>query len=338
MRNKVSLKDIAQKVGVSTAAVSYALNKEKEGKVSDEMAAKIRATAKELNYQPNQIAKSLKIGRTNTLGLIIADVSNPFFATIARVVEDEAKAHGYTVVFGSSDEKAERSWDLINVLANRQVDGLIIAPSEASEDQILYLKEQKIPFVLIDRYYPDIPSSFVVLDNYKAAYDAVFHLIENGRKRVGMLAYKTNLYHMQERKRGYQEALQAAELPVGKSLLKEVKHDDTKNGVKAAIDAMLASPEGLDALFFATNTLAIHGLKYIDSLNLKVPTDLAIVSFDEGEAFDFYYCPLTHIKQPVDEIGKEAVQLLLDQMSSSNGRIGQIHFEPELIIRQSSGA
>ncbi len=332
------MKDIAQKVGVSTAAVSYALNKGKEGKVSDEMAAKIRAAAKELNYQPNQIAKSLKMGRTNTLGLILADVSNPFFSSIARVIEDEAKEHGYTVIFGSSDEKPERSWDLINVLLNRQVDGVIIVPSESSEEQILYLKEQKVPFVLIDRYFPEIPSSFVALDNHRAAYEAVMHLARMGRRRIGMLAYKTNLYHMQERKRGYQEALLDVGLTMSKNWLKEVKYGDIKNGVKNAIDGMLSNGEPIDALFFATNTLAINGLKYIDKLKLKVPDDLAIVSFDEGEAFDFYYCPLTYVRQPVYEIGKGAVQLLLDQIESSNGRIGQIQFDPELIIRKSSGA
>lgn len=337
MRNKVSLKDIAQKVGVSTAAVSYALSNDKEGKVSEQMAARIKAAARELNYQPNQIAKSLKIGRTNTFGLVIADVSNPFFATIARVVEDEAKKHGYTVIFGSSDEKPERSWDLINVLLNRQVDGMIIVPSEDSEEQILYLKEQKIPFVLIDRYFPEIPSSFVAIDNYKAAYDAVTHLAKAGRNRIGMLAYNTSLFHMQERKRGYREALRDSGLFFSDSWLHEVKHGDTKNGVKAAIDGMLLPVEAVDALFFATNTLAINGLKYIDSLNLKVPHDLAIVSFDEGEAFDFYYCPLTFVRQPVVELSKAAVQLLLNQVSGSDGKVGQVQLNPELVIRKSSG-
>jgi len=337
MRNKVSLKDIALKVGVSTAAVSYALSAGKEGKVSEEVANRIKAAAKELNYQPNQIAKSLKMGRTNTIGLIIADVSNPFFANIARVVEDEAKKHDYTVIFGSSDEKYERSCDLINVLLNRQVDGLIVVPTEASEDQILYLKEQKVPFVLIDRYFPEISSSFVAIDNFKAAYDAVMHLAAAGRKRIGMLAYKTNLFHMQERERGYQQALRDSGLSLSKSWLKEVKQSDIKNGMKAAIDEMLSTGDAVDALFFATNTLAINGLKYIDSLNLKVPDDLAIVSFDEGEAFDFYYCPLTFVRQPVIDLGKRSVQLLLDQMSGSNGRISQVLFEAELVIRKSSG-
>ncbi|MBF9255722.1 substrate-binding domain-containing protein [Pontibacter sp. 172403-2] len=337
MRNKVSLKDIAQKVGVSTAAVSYALSTGKEGKVSEEVANRIKAAAKELNYQPNQIAKSLKMGRTNTLGLIIADVSNPFFATIARVVEDEANKHGYTVIFGSSDECPERAWDLINVLLNRQVDGLIIVPSEASEEQILYLKDQKVPFVLIDRYFPEISSSFVAINNYKAAYDAVMHLAKAGRKRIGMLAYKTSLFHMQERKRGYQEALRDSGLSPDENWLKEVRHGDIKNEVKTAVEEMLASDDAIDALFFATNTLAINGLKYIDSLKLKVPDDLAIVSFDEGEAFDFYYCPLTFVRQPVVELGNKSVQLLLAQMSGSDGGISQVHLDPELVIRKSSG-
>src|SRR5690606_5499858 len=128
--------------------------------------------AAELNYQPNQIAKSLKSGKSFTIGLIVADISNPFFANIARTIEDEAKKDNYTVIFGSSDENAEKSKDLIDVLVKRQVDGFIIAPTENSETQIEYLIKANIPFVLIDRYFPGIESNYVVTDNHQAAYDA----------------------------------------------------------------------------------------------------------------------------------------------------------------------
>ena len=153
MTKRVSLKDIAKKAGVSTATVSYVLSKKENSGISAEVSEKIKKIAEELDYRPNQIAKSLQSGKTLTIGLILADISNPFFAHIARIIEDEAKKHDYTVIFGSSDENASKSRDLIQFLTNRQVDGFIIAPAEDSEKDIKLLKKQNIPFVLIDRFF-----------------------------------------------------------------------------------------------------------------------------------------------------------------------------------------
>jgi LacI family transcriptional regulator len=339
MKKKISLKDIAQKIGVSTALVSYVLNdKEKESRVGKEMAAKIRKTAKELNYQPNQIARSLKSGKTNTIGLILADIANPFFSQIARVIEDEAKKNNYTVIFGSSDENLEKSKDLINVLLNRQVDGFIIAPSEGSEDQIKYLKKYNIPFVLIDRYFPGIETNHIAIDNYKASYEAVNHLINTGHKRIGMIAYKTKLFHMQERMRGYLDAMGDNNLLVDTKWLKEAKHDILKEDVENIVDELVTSENGVDALFFATNTLAIHGLKHIDRRGLKVPENIGIICFDQGDAFDFYYCPLTYINQPIAELGRGAIQLLLRDIAEKPEEVKKVCLEAKLVIRESCGA
>jgi LacI family transcriptional regulator len=338
VKKKVSLKDIAQQAGVSIALVSYVLNnKEKESRVGKEMAAKIRQIAQELDYQPNQIAKSLKSGKTYTIGLIVADISNPFFATLARIIEDEAKKNHYTVIFGSSDEKADKAWDLIHVLINRQVDGFIMVPSEAAEEQVRYLKKQNIPLVLIDRYFPEIPSSYLAIDNFRAAYDACTRLIQTGHTRIGMMAYRTKLFHMQERIRGYQEALRDQGLPSDVNRLREARYSHVQDDVAALINELTAPEVASDALFFATNTLAINGLKHINRLRLRVPTDLAIVSFDEGEAFDFYYCPLTYVQQPVADMGKGAVQLLLEMMTNKNTSARSVLLDAQLIVRQSCG-
>ncbi len=164
---KVSLKDIAQEAGVSTALVSYVLNgKEREARVGEVIAKRIKEIAKTLDYQPNHLAKSLRSGKTHTLGLLIADISNPFFANIARVVEDESKRNGYTVIIGSCDENAKNSWDLLTVLINRQIDGFIIVSCEKSENQVQYLKDKNIPFVLLDRHFPEIQTDFVATNNY----------------------------------------------------------------------------------------------------------------------------------------------------------------------------
>jgi LacI family transcriptional regulator len=334
---KTSLKDIAQKAGVSTALVSYVLNgKEKESRVGHEIAQKIKQIAAELHYQPNHLAKSLRSGKTHTIGLIIADISNPFFANIARVVEDEAKHNGYTVIIGSSDENAGKSRDLLNVLINRQVDGFIIVSAENSEEQIHYLKDKNIPFVLLDRYFPEIPTDFVSTDHYKASYDACSHLIRNGYQRIGMIAYDSQMFHMQERIRGYKDSLRDTNRNFQKSWLKEVRINTIENGVKAAIDEMLAADRPVDAILFATYSLAINGLKYINELRLNVPADLAIVSFGQAEVFELYYCPITYLKQPIVLLGQTAVELLVKKLKNNLNEPAQILMKAELVERASS--
>lgn len=334
---KVSLKDIAQQAGVSTALVSYVLNgKEKESRVGPEMAATIRQIADELNYQPNYLAKSLRSGKTQTIGLIIADISNPFFANIARIVEDEAKKNGYTVIIGSSDEDAGKSWDLLNVLLNRQVDGFIIVSSENTEEQIHYLKNRNVQFVLLDRYFPDIPTDYVALNNHEAAYEAGSHLIQGGYPNVGMIAYRSGQFHMRERIRGYRDALRDNDVPFQPNWLAEVEFNRVDEEVRAGIDQMLASDRAVDALIFATYRLAISGLKYINEQGLKVPDDLAIVSFGQAEAFDLYYCPITYLQQPMEALGKAAVDLLIRKLQHRPDEPKQVLMEAQLIARNSS--
>ncbi|WP_422079345.1 LacI family DNA-binding transcriptional regulator [Ulvibacterium sp.] len=333
---KVSLKDIAKEVGVSIATVSYVISKGKDSRVSEAMSAKIREVAKRLNYQPNIIAQSLKSGTTNTIGLILADISNPFFANIARVVEDEATKFNYTVIFGSSDERTDKSKQLIDFLSSRQVDGFIIVPSEGSEQQIIDLKKQNIPVVLIDRFFPEISTDYVIIDNYKAAYSGVGELIESGHRKIGMLAYASTLFHMEERIRGYKTALKNNDLRFEPHWLEKIEYSNIKEQIEQAIDTMLGGDDPVDSLFFATNTLAIYGLKYLEKLQLKIPDDIAMVSFDEGEAFDFYYCPLTHIRQPLEEMAKNAVRSLANRIENPDSPIQGIYLSAEVVVRKSS--
>lgn len=335
MKKKVSLKDIAKEVGVSIATVSYVLSKRKNSRVSDQMTERIEQVAKKLNYQPNQIAKSLRSGKTYTIGLIVADVSNPFFANIARIIEDEASKFNYNVIFGSSDEKAEKSLHLIQFLSNRQVDGFIIAPSEGSESQIKDLKEQHIPFVLIDRCFPEIPTNYVIIDNFKASYNAVNRLISTGNKKIGMIAYANTLYHMKERIRGFKTAMEENGVSVASEWLKTINFSNMKTEVETAIDSLLSGENSVESIFFATNTLAIHGLKYINELNLKVPDNVTIVSFDQGEAFDFYYCPLTYVKQPLVALGENAVRILVEQIANPEIKEQKKYLNAELVVRES---
>lgn len=329
MKKRVSLKDIASLVGVSTALVSYVLNNKKEGRISKEVAAKIKQAAIDLNYQPNQIARSLKAQKTFTIGLIVADIANPYSSQIARIIEDEAQKNGYSVIFGSSDESAEKTLKLIMLLLNRQVDGFIIALPEHSENILKYLQGIGIPFVLIDRYYPDIETNYVSIDNYKAASEGVQHLIDNGRRQIGVISYSTSLCHLIERAKG------ATDLVRNKSLEAKVRIDQIEADVKSAIDKFLNLEQGVDALFFATNLLTISGLKYMNELQIKVPEQIAVVGFDETDAFDLFYAPVTYVKQPMQKLGYEALKLLLETMENPETK-NAVVLDTELVIKKSS--
>ncbi len=335
MRKNISLKDIAQKVGVSTALVSYVLNDKKTGRISKEIAAKIKATAIELNYRTNHIARSLKTNKTFTIGLVVADISNPFFSTLARIIEDKAESKGYSVLFGSSDESAEKSMKLSNLLLNHQVDGLIISPSDKGEAQIDYLQNIEIPFVLIDRYFINKRTNYIAIDNFKASYSITQHLLATERKRIGFVTFKSSLITITERKRGYLSALSEGGVQLDDRWIREVAINNSKVEVEQALDEMLQPEEQIDAVLFTTNTLSTHALKYLNTLPIEIPSDLAIASFDASDASDLFYAPVTHMKQPLQQMASMATDLLFEMMENKD-LIKQINLEAELVVRKST--
>ncbi|GAB3020019.1 LacI family DNA-binding transcriptional regulator [Niabella terrae] len=311
MAKRVSIKDIAEEVGVSTALVSYVLNgKEKQARIGQEMVKKVKTVAARLNYQPNLIARGLKFGKTKTLGLIVADISNPFFSSLARIIENEAKKHGYTVIFGSSDEQLEKSQVLIDTLLNRQVDGLIIAPVEGSQEQIARIRNSNVPVVLIDRGLDELPTHRVTIDNYQSVFKAVKLLVKNGYQRIGMMAYDSNLTHMQDRVRGYRDALKAEGLPAGSKLLVRLSYEHSAADISSALEALIRQKK-IDAIVLATNSISLHALRAINNLGIQVPTELGVVCFDESDVYDFFYTPITYIKQDLKTIGETAVEIMI---------------------------
>ena len=333
---KISLKDIAAAVGVSTALVSYVLNNKKEGRINKAVAQRIRDTALKMNYRTNHIARSLKINKTNTIGLILADISNPFSAALARSIEDAADKYGYTVVFGSSDENAGKYKKILDTLIDRQADGLILSPPEYAAPQITGLQQQQIPFVLIDRYFPGIETNYVVLDNYKAAYEATQHLIDCGHKKIGMINYASSLFHLAERTRGYLAALEKNHIAFKTDYLQQVNSTMLQEETEQAVHNLLQSKHRADAFLFGSNVIAVHAVKYIKQKKIAVPRDAALVCFDETDAFDLFYAPLTCIRQPIKKMGQLAVEILLQNIDDNNASIKKVSLEGELIIRAST--
>jgi LacI family transcriptional regulator len=340
MKKNVSLKDIANQVGVSVSLVSYVLNGHaKKMRVGDDVAQQIMTTAQRLNYQPNQIAKSLKSKKSQTIGLIVSEIHYRFTTGIVRAIELEAKKNGYTVIIGNSHEDLASLHDLIHVLINRQVDGLIIVAAENAEPEIEYLKKKEIPFVLIDRNFPTVESNFIGIDNYRIAYNAIEYLIRQGCKKIAFINYETTFFHLKERSRGYLQALRDHGLET--SLLREIRKPSYERDMADAIRELTTI--GCDGMFFATDTLAITGLKNLMSLKINVPGDVAFMSFDEAEAFALFQVPVTHYRQPLEEIGISAVEMLLEEIrdGKEEGRDGkprkwrQLYLDSTLVVGES---
>lgn len=337
MNKRVSLKDVAQHVGVSIALVSYVVNgQEKEKGVSPEMTVKIRKAIAKLNYQPNLVAKSLKSGKSHTIGLIVADISNPFFSATARIIEDEAAKHGYALIIGSCDESVAKSRGVEAVFLNRRVDALIMTPAAGAQKQIKDILRKKTPVVLIDRYFDNLKVDSVSVENHESSAAAVSHLINNGRRRIAMVNYRSDLLHFRDRQNGYKAALAKNSIAFDPTLLLEIPYEHLDREVALRFGKLLGTGSP-DAVFFATNTLAVAGLKVITSLGIKVPEEVAVVSFDESEAFDLFYAPVSYIRQPIEAIGKEAVRMAIERIRGAAPESRRITIPPTLIFRQSSG-
>lgn len=336
---KVYLKDIAKDLNLSTTAVSLVLNNRgDENKISKSTQERIVAYAKKLNYSPNQLARGLSMGKSETIGLIIPNIADIFYARISSEIEKKAKENGYTVVFSSSSENPEIEKELILSMLNRQVDGLIIATTQQNEKDIQKLKNTKIPFVLIDRHYPDIDTNFVIVDNYGGIKNVTQHLLKIGKKKIGFVTIKPKLDAMEQRLFGYQDAIKSAGIKVKKEYIKELCPVDYQQEMKQAIYDLVKLSDSVDAIVFSTHYLTASGLRELKLLNCKLPQEVAIVSFDELSAFDLVDPPITSVIQPVSKIGKYAVEILVSEIEGK-----EIEFDKktvlstELIIRKSCG-
>lgn len=327
---------MALKAGVSIASVSYVLNNKIDSRIPQETIDKVKQAAEELNYRPNNVAKSLKTQRTHIIGLVVADIANPYFSQLARIIEDEANKLGYTLLIGSSDENAEKFEALINMFADRQADGLIIAPVENSEKFLLKLQKQKIPFVLIDRYLSEVEADSIQINNYDISQKVTKHLIDEGFKNILLVAYKTQLEHLLQRTEGFLHTLEKNKLQIKDNQILLVDKDYIDRDINNGLNAVLNNAEKPDAVFFTSNKLAVSGLKKLTKLGLNIPNDIAVAAFDETEAYELFPVPLTYVKQPLSSIGTNAVQMLLNKINTKLSPVQNVILHAELHIGMST--
>jgi len=331
---RVSLKDIARIAGVSPSTVSFVLNgKAKQMRISEALAGKIMEVAKKEGYHPNPVAVSLRTGKSQILGLIVETISGNFFASLARIIEDEAARFGYKVVYTSTENNRQKGKELIGMLSQRQVDGYIITPTPGMEQDVKELIADNKPVVLMDSYFPGLDVPHVLVNNYEGVMKGMEHVIEKGYRRIGFVTVDLELVQMEERLRAYHDSMQKHQLDVD-SLVLSLRYDEEKEqGIQQITDFIKNTPD-LEGVFFATNYLGLLGLESIHRLGLKLPDDLAMICFDDHDVFRLYPPGITCIRQPAEEIAKTALELLMDQLGKSNTMENtKIEVSPNLVVR-----
>ncbi len=336
-KKRHSLKDIAKELNVSVTTVSFVLNgKGKEKKISDEVIKKILDYTKKINYRPNLVAQSLRTGKTKILVFMVEDISNYFFSKIARIIEDIAYKEGYKVLFCSNENNDERSRELITLFYERQVDGFIIIPSPGIKDSIEMLISNNIPVVLFDRYFEDLDTNYVVIDNEHSTHHGTQHLVGQQYKNIGFITIDVDQIQMKGRLDGY---LKAVEENGMQSHVLKIPYSETgsKHG-KKQINQFLEKNPDLDAFFFATNYLTQIGLEVLREDHPERLQNMGIITFDDNDLFKIYSPSISAVAQPLKKIGKELMKIMMEMLQSDKGIKSTRHvvLDTKLIPRESS--
>jgi LacI family transcriptional regulator, galactose operon repressor len=331
-----TIKDVARAAGVSITTVSHVINDTRF--VSDELRERVQAAMEELGYRPNILARSLRRGETKTIGLVVPDNSNPFFAEMARTVEDLGFATGYSVILCNSDDNLAKEAAYLEVLITKQVDGVVFIASGSSQEHLVELSQQGIPYVVVDREIDGAWADIVLVNNELGGYVATRHLIELGHRRIACITGPSQLTPSADRVRGYRRALREFQIAEDEELV--VPGDFRAQGGEAALERLLAVSPPPSAVLACNDMMAIGVLRAARKAGLHVPDDLSVVGFDDIPLASAVSPALTTVAQPITELASHSVQILLARMQNSEeGQPRQrIVLDPRLIVRDSSGS
>ena len=330
-----TIKEVACRAKVSVGTVSNVLGGTVP--VTAELRERVARAIRDLKYHPNQIARSLKSRRTNMLGIVISDITNPFFPLVVRGAEDAGRSRGYLLTVFNTDDRVEREQQVFSVLRMRGVDGIlaVVAPNAGDVPHIRETIELRIPVVCLDRMPPRVAVDAVVVDSVKGAAMCVRHLVAMGHRRIGAITGPEALRTACDRVKGYRKALQEARIPVDSRLLR-VGDFRMESGYVLAKDLLLSHPRPT-ALFVANGTMGLGAMRAVQELSLDCPRDVALAVFDDIPGADVFRPTLTVVSQPAYEIGYKAADLLIRRLA---GELGPkpviVTLEPELKIRQST--
>ncbi len=349
---RVNIKTVADRAGVSTATVSHVINQTRF--VREETRQKVLEAVEALNYYPSTIARGLATKSTQTIGLVISDITNPFFTAVARGVEDEINQHNYHTIFCNTDEDPAREDEYLRLLFAHQIDGLIIAPTGVLSERLVRIAEVEIPIVLLDRTTPGIKAPLVGVDNECGAYEATRYLIELGHRRIGVLTGMDTISTLNMRVNGYKRALQEAGLPVdaalivpadprfhknqpylpGSSLLESITNLQMTPTAFHALQKLLDLPDLPTALFVTNNQMVLGTLHALRERKLRCPEDISLIGFDDHDWAPLFAPPLTVIRQPTYQLGQMAAKLLM-QLINHQEFESPAPLPVELVIRES---
>ncbi|HET6635005.1 MAG TPA: LacI family DNA-binding transcriptional regulator [Streptomyces sp.] len=327
----VGIKDVATHARVSVATVSRVLNGHTAVRAGTR--EKVLAAIDELGYRPNGVARSLRTHQTHTLGLVISDVLNPFFTALARAVEDEARAHGYSVIIGNADEQPALQDHHVRTLLDRRIDGLLVSPTDHCSPLLPDVARSGVPVVFLDRWIPGVEAPVVRTDGRQAIRDLVAHLYALGHRRLAIITGPTTTSTGNERTDAFREALREHGLALPDAYCE--RGDFQAGSGRRATARFLDLPEPPEAVFATDNLMALGAMDEIRARGLRVPDDLALAAFDDIPWFLHTDPPLTAIEQPTGKLGHSAVRALIDLIE---GRTAQpVALTARLVTRRSCG-
>lgn len=328
-----TIRDVARRAEVGISTVSRVIND--TGYVSAQTRAKVLKAMQELSYYPNEIARSLKRKNTYSIGLVLTDISNPFFGEVAHAVESAARNRNYTLLFSSTGADAKQEAAAIDLFLEKQVDGIIwFAPSDMEKVQEVSTV-RKTPVVIITAQPGHLNQNAVYVNDARGAFEAVTHLVRLGHRRIGYIAEPDRANVSQERLRGYRWALKENGILVDSDLI--VRGNFQEGSASQAIDHMCSLESRPTAIFAANDLMAIEAMNRIRSLGLRVPEDVAIVGFDDVKMSGLPGIDLTTVSQPKKEMGREAARLLIDSLTQEQSSIRQVILSPHLVVRKTCG-
>ena len=329
---RTTMRDVAEKAGVSKATVSHVINGTRF--VEDITKQRVQDAIKELGYRPNFAARSLTTQSTRIIGYIVSDVTNTFFAQILRGIEDILIAHNYSLMVCNTNEVLDREEYYMDILLRQGVDGIIAAATSQDWDVLNEASKLNVPVILLDRIFEDAHMPYVGVNNEQGAYLGTQHLIEQGYRDIGILSGFQRLSTMRDRLAGFERAMRDHDLPVRSawSLSSPLTIDDGRR----TITTLLEAEESPSAVFICNNLLSLGALLGLKEMGIRCPEDIAIVGFDDHPWATVSNPPLTVIRQPTYDIGKQAAEMLLKAIVGEDAQAASTVFDCELIVREST--
>jgi LacI family transcriptional regulator len=330
----VTIKDVAREAGVSVGTASQAVRESPAVRAATRR--RVQAVAKRLRYQPSAVARGLVTRRTHTVGLLISDIANPFFIRAVRAIEDGAQANGYNVILCNTDEDPAKETQYLRVLIEKRVDGIILATTAGSLQAVRDVRWRRIPLVLFDRELPGMAADTVKVDGVSGGRLATEHLFHLGHRRIAIIHGPVVRSTGAERLQGYLNALAAAGLRPDPALIREGNFKQDSG--RALAHALLRVTPPPTALFCTNNLMTVGALQTLQEQGVRIPADLSLIGYDDMEWWTLTDPPLTTVGQPVSELGREAMRLLLAQIAAPGRRRRQrVVLKPELLVRESCG-